>query len=177
MKVLLDTNVVVDILSKRGGYEDSLRILALCEMCRITGFVSAVTVTDVMYILRKHISPDTVRSAVQTLLIIVKVEDVLKSDISAAFSSDMKDLGINYLTPHPPPAGTRRRTRRNSAGLGGKQGVGGDSAGIMRSQVYSSHNFLSNNNRLALLLTLLVSLGRRSPQTAVSSAKHCQIRQ
>jgi hypothetical protein len=47
MKVFLDTNVVVDILSKRGGYDDSLRILALCETCRITGFVSAVTVTDV----------------------------------------------------------------------------------------------------------------------------------
>jgi predicted nucleic acid-binding protein len=92
MNALLDTNVVVDILSKRDGYEDSLRILAFCETCRVTGFVSAVTVTDVMYILRKHISPDAVRNAVQTLLVIVKVEDVLKSDISAAFSSDMKDF-------------------------------------------------------------------------------------
>jgi len=92
MNVLLDTNVVVDILSKRDGYEDSLRILAHCETCRIKGFVSAVTVTDIMYILRKHISPDAVRNAVQTLLLVVDVEDVLKSDISAAFKSNMKDF-------------------------------------------------------------------------------------
>lgn len=92
MNALLDTNVVVDILSKRGGYEDSLRILALCETFHICGFVSAVTVTDVMYILRKHIPPDAVRNAVQTLLIIVKVADVLKDDIAAAFLSSMKDF-------------------------------------------------------------------------------------
>jgi hypothetical protein len=47
-------------------------------------------------------------------------------------------MGINYLAPHPPLAGTRQRTRRDSAGFGGKQGGDGDSAGIMRSQVYSS---------------------------------------
>jgi predicted nucleic acid-binding protein len=92
MKLFLDTNIIIDILSKRDGYEDSLRILAHCEMFHAKGIVSAVTVTDVMYILRKHISPEAVRNAVQTLLIIVNIEDVLKSDISAAFSSDMKDF-------------------------------------------------------------------------------------
>jgi len=92
VNILLDTNVVVDIISKRDGYADSLQVLAYCETGRAKGFVSAVTVTDVMYILRKHISPDAVRSAVQTLLLIVNVEDVLKSDISTAFKSDVRDF-------------------------------------------------------------------------------------
>jgi len=91
MRLMLDTNIVVDILSKRGGYEDSLQLFKYCELGQVDGFISAITVTDVMYILRKHISPSLVREAVQTLLLIVDVANVLKSDISSAFLSDMKD--------------------------------------------------------------------------------------
>ena len=92
MRVLLDTNIIIDILSKREGYEDSLRVLKYCEIRKVTGFVSAITVADVLYILRKHISPAEVKDAVQALLLIVDVADVLKSDIAAAFASDMKDF-------------------------------------------------------------------------------------
>jgi predicted nucleic acid-binding protein len=92
MRVLLDTNIIVDIISKRSGYEDSLQIFKYCELGVIEGFVSATTVTDVMYILRKHIAPSDVRDAVQTLLLIVDVASVLKSDISSAFLSEMKDF-------------------------------------------------------------------------------------
>jgi len=88
---MLDTNIVVDILSRREGYEDSLQLLKYCELGRIDSFVSAITVTDVMYILRKHISPDLVRETVQTLLLIVDVAHILKSDIKSAFTSGMKD--------------------------------------------------------------------------------------
>lgn len=91
MKLMLDTNVVVDILSKRDGYEDSLQLAKYCELRKVEGFISAVTVTDVMYILRKHIDPSFVRETVQTLLLIVDVASVLKSDIYSAFSNDMKD--------------------------------------------------------------------------------------
>jgi predicted nucleic acid-binding protein len=92
MRFLLDTNIVVDIISKRLGYEDSLQLFKYCELGQIEGFVSTTTVTDVMYILRKHIEPNDVRDAVQTLLLIVDVASVLKSDISSAFKSEMKDF-------------------------------------------------------------------------------------
>ena len=91
MRLLLDTNIVVDILTKRAGYEESRMILRYCEAGRAEGLVSATTVTDVMYILRKHIAPDSVRDAVRTLLSIVDVVGVLKADIIAAFASDMTD--------------------------------------------------------------------------------------
>ena len=88
---MLDTNIVVDIISKRDGYEDSLQLLKHCELGNVNGFVSAITVTDVMYILRKHISPSLVRETVQILLLILDVANILKSDITSAFSSDIKD--------------------------------------------------------------------------------------
>jgi len=92
MRVLLDTNIVVDILSKRKGYKESLQVFQYCELGKVTGFVSAITVTDVLYILRKHISPNDVKDTVQALLLIVDVADILKSDISAAFVSRMNDF-------------------------------------------------------------------------------------
>jgi len=92
MRFLLDTNIVVDIITKREGYEESLCLLKSCEVKRAEGFVTATTVTDVMYILRKHIRPEDVREAVKTLLLIVDVAGVLKSDIKAALLSGIKDF-------------------------------------------------------------------------------------
>jgi predicted nucleic acid-binding protein len=83
---------MVDILTKRAGYAESLRVLRCCEAKKANGFASAVTVADLMYILRKHIAPDEVREAVQTLLLIIDVADVRKSDIAFAFLSGMKDF-------------------------------------------------------------------------------------
>lgn len=92
MKVLLDTNIIVDILSKREGYEDSLQVLRYCEIKKIDGYVSTTTVTDVMYILRKHLPPDKLREVVQTLLSTVGVSGVQKADITHAFYGVMKDF-------------------------------------------------------------------------------------
>jgi len=92
MKVLLDTNIIVDIISKRDGYEESLQVLRCCEIKKIDGYVSTTTVTDVMYILRRHLPPEKLREAVQTLLITVGVSGVQKADITRAFSSVMKDF-------------------------------------------------------------------------------------
>ena len=91
MRLLLDTNIVIDILSKREGYTDSLAVLKFCEAALVEGFVSATTITDVMYIMRKRIEPGTIREAVQTLITIVDVAGILKNDINAAFLSGMKD--------------------------------------------------------------------------------------
>jgi predicted nucleic acid-binding protein len=109
MKLLLDTNIIVDVLSRRDGYEASLKVLKCCEARRVDGWVSAVTITDVMYILRKYITSSNVRDALLTLLSVVRVADVLEIDIRAAFSCAMKDfedavqtacarrIGVDYI--------------------------------------------------------------------------------
>jgi len=92
MKILLDTNIIIDVLTKRDGYEASLSLIKCCELGKAEGFVSATTVTDVVYILRKYLPPADVRDALQTLFLIVDVASVLKGDISAAFLSEMRDF-------------------------------------------------------------------------------------
>jgi predicted nucleic acid-binding protein len=65
--------------------------MKFCEAGKAEGYVSSVTVLDVMYILRKHIKPADIRLAVQTFLTIVDVADIRKSDIIGAFAGKMKD--------------------------------------------------------------------------------------
>lgn len=92
MKLLLDTNIVVDIISRRSGYEESLNVLRCCELLKADGCITTATVMDVMYILRKHIEPAGVKEAVRTFLAIVSVIEIRESDIHAAFDSDMNDF-------------------------------------------------------------------------------------
>ncbi|MDR2735004.1 MAG: PIN domain-containing protein [Spirochaetota bacterium] len=91
-RLFLDTNIIIDVIAKRKGYADSLQIMRYCETNHADGFISAISVTDVMYILRKYITPNAVRGAVQTLLAIVHLTDVRKGDILTAFSGNMKDF-------------------------------------------------------------------------------------
>ena len=112
MKVLLDTNIIIDVISKRKGYEESLRLFKYCESGHVQGVVSATTVTDILYILRKHINPSEVRSAMQTLLLIIDIASIGKGEIAAAFASEMKDfedavqsacakrIGADYIVTH-----------------------------------------------------------------------------
>jgi len=54
MKVLVDTNVVLDVLLKRTQfYQDSFKIFQLVDQERIYGCLSASSITDIFYLLRK----------------------------------------------------------------------------------------------------------------------------
>ena len=92
MKVLLDTNIIIDNLARRDEYAESLQILNLCEDGIIEGLVSTVTVMDVMYIMRKHMHLAEAKNAVQLLLQIVGIVPALKGDVNAALAGDFPDF-------------------------------------------------------------------------------------
>ena len=92
MKILIDTNVVIDNLARRDLYGESLKIFDLCENGSVEGFVTTVTIMDVMYVLQKHLGKAEVRDAVQALMQIVDVVPALKSDINAAFMGECADF-------------------------------------------------------------------------------------
>lgn len=92
MRVLLDTNVIIDVLAKREPfYRDALMVLRYSEMGRITGIITASCVTDIMYILRKYLQTPQLRKSVQSLVSILNVCDVTKEDILQAFALEMAD--------------------------------------------------------------------------------------
>ena len=57
MKILLDTNIIVDILSQRSPFfEDSFNLLNTIYDQNHIPCISASAVTDIVYILRKYIA-------------------------------------------------------------------------------------------------------------------------
>lgn len=53
-KVILDTNIILDIaLERREFFEDATKVLVLINQRRIKSFVTATTITDIYYILKK----------------------------------------------------------------------------------------------------------------------------
>jgi predicted nucleic acid-binding protein len=92
VKVLIDTNIVIDNLARRDEYGESLLIHNLCESGSLEGVVTTVTIMDVMYIMRKHLGIAETRNAVQILLQIVDVVPALKGDINIALTGDFPDF-------------------------------------------------------------------------------------
>lgn len=94
MKIMCDTNIIIDMLLEREPFvEDSCSVLSLCEEHKIDGFVSASSVTDIYYLVRKYThSIDLAYKAVGKLLEIVKVCSVTNNDVLVAFQKRAKDF-------------------------------------------------------------------------------------
>ena len=94
MKIMCDTNVILDVLLEREPFvEDSFKILSLCEEHRLEGFVSASSITDIYYLVRKYThSTELAYKAVGKLLEIVKVCSVTNNDVLTAFQRKAKDF-------------------------------------------------------------------------------------
>ncbi len=94
MKIMCDTNIIVDVLLEREPFaEDSCKVLSLCEEHKIDGFVSASSITDIYYLVRKYThSTDLAYKAVGKMLEIVKVCSVTNKDILTAFQRRARDF-------------------------------------------------------------------------------------
>lgn len=89
MKILIDTNVILDVLMKRTPFfESSAQILRLCENDEIKGYITANTVTDIYYILRKHIDDRAIlKDTLIKLLTIIEVADITRKHLKTGCSN------------------------------------------------------------------------------------------
>lgn len=94
MKIMCDTNIIMDVLLEREPFvEDSYKILKLCEEHKIEGFVSASSITDIYYLVKKYThSTELAYKAIGKLLEIVKVCSVTNNDVLTAFQKKAKDF-------------------------------------------------------------------------------------
>ena len=53
MKIFIDTNVLIDLLYKREGYEQAGKILALSQNSQYVLYTSVLSIANLAYILRK----------------------------------------------------------------------------------------------------------------------------
>lgn len=94
MKVMIDTNIFLDLLLDRQPFADnSAKVLELCESRRIDGYIPASCVTDIFYITRKYShSSETAYKAVGKVLEIAKVGSVTNSDVLTAYERHAPDF-------------------------------------------------------------------------------------
>ena len=77
MKVMIDTNIILDVLYKREDfYEDSLNIFRLCETKTIIGYVSTLSIANIIYIMRKDLSKEKINELLTWMSIIFKIVDL-----------------------------------------------------------------------------------------------------
>jgi predicted nucleic acid-binding protein len=93
VKLLLDTNIILDVLLKRHPYGDSaLKILAQVEKGEISGYLCGTTVTTIDYIVRKHLGTDTARQCISSLLTIFDIAPVNRPVLLNALALDFPDF-------------------------------------------------------------------------------------
>jgi predicted nucleic acid-binding protein len=94
MKVLLDTNVVLDVLEKREKFfQHSYSVMQLAAAGSIQGFMSAGSVTDVYYIIKRSVrDAGKAKDAIVRLGALLDICDTTTSDINAALTMNIDDF-------------------------------------------------------------------------------------
>jgi len=94
VKILIDTNVILDIFLKREPFfTDSYNAVRRAIEQDVECFLSSSAITDIFYILRKQFqSADRAKQVLNNLMQIVSFSDVLASDIVEALASYMTDF-------------------------------------------------------------------------------------
>ena len=92
MKVLIDTNIILDVLCKRPDfYKDSAKVFKLCEVKRISGVISALSIPNIMYILRKELASEKTKEILDNLSLIFSIADLKADDLKKAADMQFKD--------------------------------------------------------------------------------------
>ncbi len=96
MRVLLDTNILIDYIALRQPYSESAeKIILLCKNNQISCCMAAHSVMNIFYILRKNFTVDERRIILKELCEIIEVIGIEKNKIIATLDnydfSDMED--------------------------------------------------------------------------------------
>ena len=88
MKLLIDTNVVLDVLLRREPFfRTAAEVLNLTQLDEVREYVSASTITDIYYIANKQMKDrDAVRDLLKRLLMVVSVAAVSEREIRNALN-------------------------------------------------------------------------------------------
>ncbi len=92
IKALIDTNVVLDALASHEPFRvDAEKLFMLAAGDKFHGAITANSVTEIYYLIRKKVSDAAARGAIWNLLQLFTVVDVSGKDCEAALDSPIVD--------------------------------------------------------------------------------------
>lgn len=93
MRVIVDTNVILDVLLAREPFaEPASEIFALAEQSKIEASLCATTVTTIHYLLTQSLPRNDARGALRALLRLFEIAPVNRSVIEEALQSRIADF-------------------------------------------------------------------------------------
>ncbi len=94
MRVLIDTNIVLDFLLQREPFFQDVDLLfQAIDTGAVVGYITATTLTDIFYISRRHTrSVEQARQAVSETLTVMAICPVNRSVLESAFNSGLADF-------------------------------------------------------------------------------------
>ncbi len=101
-RIFVDTNIVIDLLSRREPfYEEAAILFSLADIKKIELAVSSLTIANTSYVLYRHMGSSKARSILRKLRLIVQVLPLDGKIVGLALNdetfSDFED-GLQYFT-------------------------------------------------------------------------------
>ena len=100
MKVLIDTNIVLDIaLNRKPFVEHAALLWRLAEQKEIMACLSNTSITDIFYIVNKHAGREKARGFIAAILDTFKLLDIDEDGFREALNLDMADFedAVQYV--------------------------------------------------------------------------------
>ncbi len=93
MKLLIDANILLDVLQDRAPHvRDSSLVWKLCESDRAEGWVTALTLANLVYVMRRELTPERIEDVLGRLSMIFHVTDLTAADLSQAAGYQWNDF-------------------------------------------------------------------------------------
>jgi predicted nucleic acid-binding protein len=93
VKILIDTNIVLDLLLEREPFvEKAIALFEQIECGNLAGYIAATTITNIFYIIRKTEGREVALAAINRLLIGLQFCAVDRQTVETALSIDLKDF-------------------------------------------------------------------------------------
>ncbi len=96
MRILVDTNVLLDYLLDREPYaKESKKIIRACQQKKLSGYIAAHSITNIFYILRKNYTVEERRMILLDICSLFTVEGIdiykLQNSLRNEVFSDFED--------------------------------------------------------------------------------------
>ena len=93
IKLLLDTNVLLDlVLNREPHFEHSKELFIKIDGIQIKGFITATTITDIYYLVKKPKGSGVALAYIENLISFIDVLSIDKSIILNALKSEIDDF-------------------------------------------------------------------------------------
>ena len=93
MRILFDTNVILDVLLDREPFSSTAaKLFSEVETGNISGYVCATTITTLHYLARKVMGAASAKEEINKLTLLFEVAPVNRAVLDAALLSDFKDF-------------------------------------------------------------------------------------